>query len=224
MSRRTYFLHFLFVSFSVLVSVFVSSLMFSCRQEAETSSVSFSLSSEALKKIFDGGGRGNSDASRTLTDASEYTLEISVEGDNLSVSETYAINAPDGKKSQEFSVGDLPSEISVRVNVSVFRDGDILWKTKKIPTVILSPGDNFVNLEMTKVQSAPETPDDPGSDEPENPSVKDAEYTVNHMVQKLSEDKASVLNDYEIREEEKFSGKIGEETSASAKNYEGFTA
>lgn len=53
MSRRT---HFLFVSFLVLVLFFVSSLIFSCRQVSETSSVSFSLSSEAVEKIFDGGG------------------------------------------------------------------------------------------------------------------------------------------------------------------------
>lgn len=119
-----------------------------------------------------GGGRGNSNVLRALTSGSEYTLEISVIGEGVSVSEKYAINAPDGKNPQVFAVDDLPSETSVSVNVSVLCDGDILWMTKNVPTVFLLPGDNFLNIEMTKVQPTPLTPDDPNKDDPnkDNPN------------------------------------------------------
>ncbi len=39
--------------------------------------------------------------------------------------------------------------------------------TKDVPTILLVPGDNFVNIEMTKVQPTPENPEDPDNDNPE---------------------------------------------------------
>lgn len=59
--------------------------------------------------------------------------------------------------------------------------------------------------------------------EPE-PVVNEANYKVQHLRQKLSDDKTSAIDEYEIFETETKVGTIGKETSASAKNYEGFTA
>lgn len=39
--------------------------------------------------------------------------------------------------------------------------------TKNVPTIFLLPGDNFVNIALTKVQPTPLTPDDPNDDNPE---------------------------------------------------------
>ncbi len=59
--------------------------------------------------------------------------------------------------------------------------------------------------------------------EPE-PVVNEANYKVQHLRQKLSDNKTSALDEYELYETETKLGTIGKETSASAKNYEGFKA
>lgn len=66
----------------------------------------------------------------------------------------------------------MPSEISVSVNVSVFRGGEPLWKTKNVPTILLLPGDNLVNIQMIKA----ETPENP--EEPENPSLSNSSGSI----------------------------------------------
>lgn len=56
------------------------------------------------------------------------------------------------------------------------------------------------------------------------PVVNEANYKVQHLRQKLSDNKTSALDEYELYETETKLGTIGKETSASAKNYEGFKA
>lgn len=56
------------------------------------------------------------------------------------------------------------------------------------------------------------------------PDENEANYTVQHFWQKLSDDKTSAINEYELHESETLVGTIGEETQAVAKTYEGFTA
>lgn len=165
------------IPFAVFSAFSISVLLSSCGRLNESSSVSFSLSYEAVEKIFDGGGRSSSKAFRALIGESEYTLEISVSGEDISFSNSYTIKEPEtengGKNPQVFTIDELPSEIFVSVNVSVFRGGKPLWKTKNVPTILLLPGDNLVNIQMIKAETPknPENPENPSDPEnPENPS------------------------------------------------------
>ncbi len=103
-------------------------------------------------------------------------------------------------------------------------------KTTEIPSSVELNAEGFVeNVKVGAISydfvavwknTLPEPEPEP---DPE-PVVNEANYKVQHLRQKLSDDKTSAIDEYEIFETETKVGTIGKETSASAKTYEGFTA
>lgn len=127
---------------SLLSTVILSFALFSCSVfDNNTSSVSLAIPNSTARVL-------------TANSSGEWTLEIALSG-GYETTEIFTIDTIDESLSaelsgsQEFVLEDLPVDVTVSIDVNVYCDGTLKYKTKTAPTITLAAGDNAASVTLT---------------------------------------------------------------------------
>lgn len=127
---------------SLLSTVILSFALFSCSVfDNNTSSVSLAIPNSTARAL-------------TANSSGEWTLEIALSG-GYETTETFTIDTIDESASaelsgsQEFVLEDLPVDVTVSIDVNVYCDETLKYKTKTAPTITLAAGDNAASVTLT---------------------------------------------------------------------------
>lgn len=154
------------IPFILFLALLLSFSLASCVQPSDSASVSFSLSEETLKLLFGENlfysENPNSDKyiknadtddkiSRSIismTEDENLTLNISIAGEDFSRNEIFYIRPT--PPHQTFSIDELPSEISLNLDVSINWKDIPYYRQNQPQEITLFGGDNIVNVAIKK--------------------------------------------------------------------------
>ncbi len=154
------------ISFVLFLALCFSFSFSSCVQKSETASVSFSLSEESLKLLFgenlfcpenqnpDKNIKNADTADKksrsiiSITEDENLTLNISISGEDFSINEIFNIRPAPPR--QTFTIDELPSEISVNLDVSINWKDIPYYRQKQAEQITLFDGDNIINVALKK--------------------------------------------------------------------------
>lgn len=152
MAKRIPFILFLALCFSFSV--------ISCADTTETASVSFIISEESLQTLFkdnpftpenkktNATTNNNVRSALSLSDDENFTLNLSVSGDDFAINEIFNIRPT--PPHQTFSIDELPSEIPVSIDISIKWRDILYYIQKQKKKIILSAGENIVDVAIKK--------------------------------------------------------------------------
>lgn len=120
------------------LSLFVFIFFFSCSKSLEVTNLSFNIPSNFSRAIVD-------------DDSNDWTLKIILTGD-ISLEKEVSISLNDSQKEIVFE--NLEVDKQITIDAKIFKGKELFCKAEKTQSIILTSGDNFVNINFIRETSS----------------------------------------------------------------------